>query len=502
METTEAPSVELYLSSPSASGASEGEESELEGERSITFIVEEVAKPRRRSRSMNQPQHKMATKARATSTSAPGQPKEKKSKFKKVKEKQKKRKRVAAESKNDEEEEEEEEEVIIVEADYDFSEEDLRRRVLEHLNKQETSHSNDSSEKRKKYHKHKHKTREIDIFMDEQEVLEELRIQWDEEWRTLNKFIWGTIGFIFPPLLVIPLRFLFRVLVVWPVLFAWRMVLFLKDVAVQSWPIIVGAVHSIVRFPHRLVYRVLYLSEAFAYRTIDRLRYLRASILYSLLHFHNTTIWVGEVAVGAIIGTYQSLKERLTRVGFCSWQAGAFLSWFTYTNALYVIYLVLLPFRVGSSVAKAFFASSSVTFASFQNLPSKIAHFVAHSPNIFGRSGKRLVRFMRRNRQDLIDVLVAFMFLAILSMIITGVFWPLLTNGIRVFVELAWKARLALSRLRIPKLRIPRLNVAKFKEVFPWLPVPSLPKPDIALLLGLRERTLFEKVVAFLQGTP
>ncbi|CAK9020326.1 Uncharacterized protein SCF082_LOCUS14867, partial [Durusdinium trenchii] len=355
----------------------------------------------------------------------------------------------------------------------------LHKRVLKHLRKQ-----HQAQEEARRERKNKKKKRS------------KIKIIWDVNWKRVRKFGTKTIGFFVPPAVYLPVMFLLRLVFYWPLVLSMRVAQFTRAVFAKTWPMMLDLLRHGVRFPRTLALSTLQVSEAFAYATLRYLGRQRRRIQGFVRMLRDVGFLLRERTRQALDRSSRKGKRRfrkvLKRVAF--YFVGLFDS--TYTGVRRLIYLLVLPVRVAFHGLRSMAWAGRITFSSFTTIPERVGAFIVNSPFIFGRSGKRLVKFIKNNRKDIVDVIIALVFLTILSMMISGVFFPLVVRFTRALLGLLRNIQATLSRLRIPRLRIPRLNTQKLRQMLPSLPVslPSVPLPDLRLLLGLRERTFLEKV--------
>ncbi|GBG28107.1 Hypothetical Protein FCC1311_043302 [Hondaea fermentalgiana] len=302
------------------------------------------------------------------------------------------------------------------------------------------------------------------------------------------------VSFFVPPVVYLPAMLLVRLFVLWPLFFAMRVASFARKVAVRVWPMLVNLCGSALFFPQRLAVSVLLHAEllarrgrAYLQRTSDRLHHMGDALkdLGVLIVERVKLAFVRKRQRRRRHHLQRAIKRTLARL------------WRSVTDGLQalgrLVYLVFLPVRVAYHALLSFAWASSSTLGTIVSIPVRVGAFVVNSPFLFGRSAKRAVRFVKDNRQDVLDVIIALTFLVVLGMVISGLFLPLLRNVLQGMALFAQHVSNMMGRLRLPRLRIPRLNVAKLREVLPFR-FPKLPVPDFGLLLGLRERTFWEKV--------
>jgi len=377
--------------------------------------------------------------------------------------------------------------VIVLEGDF-HDRRSLQRQVLRHLHDQQRRPS-----VRKRSSRRKMEVSVSASFSDSdsdsgKEEWEELRM------KDLQKLAGRSVKYLIPSALYNPLMFLIRIFILWPILFCVSSFAFTKLVFVNFWPTMILLLQGFVQFPYRFIISTLKFSERFAWNVIVSLKRIRRraknafSIVWELFSMLFRRI------CSLFLRLQRMAKKHLRRL----WVYFADLWYFFSKGALHVFYIISLPFRVIMRSVISFISLGSLTLASFSSIPIRVGHFIVNSPHIFGRRIRGMVKFVRDNKEDIVDVLIALAFLIILSMIISGVFLPLLNNFLNGIVMFLRGVRSRLARLRIPRIRLPRLNIQKLREILPSFPT-KIPVPDLKLLLGIRQLSFKERLrLAFL----
>mmetsp|Transcript_17278 Transcript_17278/g.33944 ORF Transcript_17278/g.33944 Transcript_17278/m.33944 type:complete len:612 (+) Transcript_17278:90-1925(+) len=322
--------------------------------------------------------------------------------------------------------------------------------------------------------------------------LEPIELIWDVNMPMLQDHAGRIVSFFVPPVVYLPVMFLVRVFVLWPVFFIMRASRFTVKVLVLVWSIVKGLIKTGLFFPHQLALRILQYTEGFAYSVFGYFDLLKNQIVELYWSFKE----LGALLIEGIQDRFSRRRRRrrhfrrvlvlrLLRL----WDV--ILDSFESLGRL--IYLLFLPARVIYQALQSCATATNITLSGFWGIPMRVGSFVINSPYIFGRQGKRTVKFFRKNRKDVADVLIALGFLLILGMIISGTFIPFLRSILHIFGAILELLFGRLTKLQLPRLRLPRFNMAKLKDAMPFS-LPKLPMPDFGLLFGLRERTFMEKV--------
>jgi len=314
-------------------------------------------------------------------------------------------------------------------------------------------------------------------------IVNDKRIDFDLEWDMIESALWRIIGFFLPPIVSLPLSVVFNLLLIWPLKTVWRIVFFAKQILFSICPLLISLARGLYRVPGELFRRTLSFSEVFAYRVIFHLKHFweNCSKIYDAIAYVLTNF----------TQIFQSIGKGFIRFGVQIQEIG-FIKFVELLKKMYSsASIVLLPVRITIYNIVSLSRIGRWVYRLLASIPSRVCNFLIDSPSLVGKVSRKVARFWRRNKTDLIDVLVALAFLVVVGMVITGAFKTLFSESLG-FISVVLKN---VQDIKWPTgMRLPNFNYEKLCRLVPFS-IPRIPFPDIALLLGWREKTLLEKLL-------
>jgi hypothetical protein len=320
--------------------------------------------------------------------------------------------------------------------------------------------------------------------------------QWDREWRALKGSTKEIVSFFVPPALLLALSAALSLVLLWPASLAVRGAALAQRVLFGLWHVLVLFAGTCARFPHHLVLRTLHFSEGLARGALGAAERVRGA-----LGALSAMSWFGlargaQVAFGALAGAGERVVRGVGKVVRGSRLAARGLLGSLAHGLSHVLYIGGLPLRVALRGLAIALHVALTALGSLGAIPKKLADFIINSPTAFGRTARRVVRAVRRHKQDILDVAIALLFMALVALLVSGLLWPLFVGALSQALHMLATLQSNIARLRLPSLRLPRVNLQRLRDVMPfWLP--SLPLPDLKVVLyklGLRDLSLAERL--------
>jgi hypothetical protein len=320
--------------------------------------------------------------------------------------------------------------------------------------------------------------------------------QWDREWRALKGSTWELVSFFVPPALLLALGAAFNLAVLWPAALAIRSAALAQRVLAGLWHVLLLFLGTCVHFPHHVLLRTLHFSDGLARRALGTAERVRGALAAL-----SAMSWFGlargaQLAFGALAGAGERVVRGVGKVLLGARLAAHGLFGSLAHGFSHLLYLGGLPLRVALRGLAIALHVALTALGSFGAIPKKVADFIINSPTAFGRTARRVVRAVHRNKQDILDVAIALFFMALFALLVSGLLWPLFVEALRQALQMLATLQSNVARLRMPSLRLPRVNWQRLRDVTPfWLP--SLPFPDLKIMLyklGLRDLSLAERL--------